>query len=310
MSLFDAYIFVDWSAANRASPQRPSANAVWLGELIPCLRCQRETYHRTRSGGVLCVLSALEGHVKENRRVLVGFDFPYGYPCGSSRALGLPFGRQPWWEIWTQLAARVQDAANNVNNRFVVAAELNAIAGVGHPGPFWGCPANAAGVNLQPRSPFNAGGGVQLPRLRIVETRLPRAQEAWKLFGAGSVGSQALVGIPYVHRLRRQPELAEFSRVWPFETGFTPSPSPDHGPFVLHAEIWPGVIEKRVQDLMNADCALIRDRAQVRAMCEWAAELDDRNKLGQLFSEPNGLGQREIETCVSEEGWILGAAGA
>ncbi len=60
--------------------------------------------------------------MKENRRVLVGFDFPYGYPCGSSRALGLPFGRQPWWEIWTQLAARVQDAANNVNNRFVVAA--------------------------------------------------------------------------------------------------------------------------------------------------------------------------------------------
>jgi hypothetical protein len=31
MPLFDAYVFVDWSAANGARPQRPTADAIWVG---------------------------------------------------------------------------------------------------------------------------------------------------------------------------------------------------------------------------------------------------------------------------------------
>jgi len=42
-------------------------------------------------------------------------------------------------------------------------------------------------------------------------------------------------------------------------------------------------------------------------MCEWAAELDERNELGRLFAEPNGLNQQQVRVCVEEEGWILGA---
>ena len=33
MSLFDAYVFVDWSARNVLSPAAPSPDAIWVGEL-------------------------------------------------------------------------------------------------------------------------------------------------------------------------------------------------------------------------------------------------------------------------------------
>jgi len=312
MSLFDAYVFIDWSAANRPSLREPTENAVWVGALTLGLHEHPETtYHRTRGDGVSRVLSVLMGHVEEDRRVLVGFDFPYGYPSGFARALGLPLGPRSWWEVWAQLARRAQDTPNNVNNRFAVAAELNSIiVGGGQPGPFWGCPPRRVIENLQrcsPGFPFRAAGGVQLPRLRVVEIPLPKAQETWKLLGIGSVGGQALVGIPYVHMLRSHCKLTGCSQVWPFETGFTQSPSPDKGPFILHAEIWPGVIAKRTEGLRTTDPLLIPDQAQVRATCEWAAELDARNELGQLFSTPNGLNRQQIQICIEEEGWILGA---
>lgn len=139
--------------------------------------------------------------------------------------------------------------ATNQNNRFMVAGDLNAIAGNGRSGPFWGCPHTIVVANLSstsPGFPFDATGGSSLQRLRITETQLPGTQEGWGLYGAGRVGSQALVGIPYVYKLRRHPELTHISRVWPFETGFTPDPATTEGPFVLHAEIWPGVVKKRV----------------------------------------------------------------
>jgi len=307
--LFDAYIFVDWSAANGVQPRRPTADAVWSGELIPSLNYQQETYHQTRKDGASHVINVLLEHVKEKRRVLVGFDFPYGYPSGFARALNLPSGTQAWWEIWTELALRVEDRTNNQNNRFHAAGELNAITGCGKTGPFWGCPTQYETNNLKrysPGFPFITACGV-LQRLRIVENRLPGTQEVWGLFGPGRVGSQALVGIPYLYKLRRHLELVQFSRVWPFETLFTVTPSVAQGPFVLHAEIWPGVVDDRVRQMMIIYPDLIRDRAQVRAMCEWAAELDLQGSLEHLFTQPKGLSPQQIQACIEEEGWILGA---
>lgn len=91
------------------------------------------------------------------------------------------------------------------------------------------------------------------------------------------------------------------------QTMFTKTPSATQGQFILHAEIWPGVVEKRVKIMMENNPALIRDKAQVRAMCEWAAELDSQNLLGQFFAQPNGLNSQQVRACIEEEGWILGA---
>jgi hypothetical protein len=140
---------------------------------------------RSRRATVAVVLASLIDHVNHRRRVLVGFDFPYGYPAGWCRAIGLESGRQAaWLTIWRDLSRRIEDNAGNHNNRFRVAHDLNAIAGQGVPGPFWGCPQARATPNLQPTSPgfpFSAANDVILPRLRIAKTRLRGVlgQDSW-----------------------------------------------------------------------------------------------------------------------------------
>jgi hypothetical protein len=133
-------------------------------------------------------------------------------------------------------------------------------------------------------------------------------QEVWKLSGAGSVGSQALLGIPSLHRLRNDPALANVSAVWPFETGLTEHPIPERGPFVLHSEIWPGIIALDSLDRETADGNLIRDAAQVRLMCRWARDLDKEGTLGGWFNPP-GLTTQERQLMIEQKGWILGARG-
>lgn len=95
--------------------------------------------------------------------------------------------------------------------------------------------------------------------------------------------------------------LSGFSRVWPFETGFTPKPTAEEGPFVLHVEIWPGVVPDPLDALVR-----IRDQAQVRAMVCWLSTLDERGELGVLFDTPDVLPPEAVASCVSEEGWIVG----
>ena len=87
----------------------------------------------------------------------------------------------------------------------------------------------------------------------------------------------------------------------------TPVPSPDQGPCILHAEIWPGVVEQKVQALVAANPGLIRDRAQVCAMCEWAAKCDEAETLGQYFDMPAALNQQQAQMCLEQEGRVLGA---
>jgi hypothetical protein len=135
MTLFDAYIFIDWSAANTQHPQAPSADAVWTGECVPVLQHRVETYHRTRQAGVAHVIDFVLSRVRESQRVLIGFDFPYGYPRGFATALGIEHGATAWANVWSELAGNVQDGANNHSNRFEAAALLNARVGAATHGP-------------------------------------------------------------------------------------------------------------------------------------------------------------------------------
>ena len=106
MSLCDAYVAADWSAASVVQPTRPTADAVWVDECVRGSCTPRESYFRTRDAGITHITGVLTEHVRERRRVLVGFDFPYGYPAGFTAALALPQGC-PWWAIWAALADRV-----------------------------------------------------------------------------------------------------------------------------------------------------------------------------------------------------------
>jgi hypothetical protein len=304
--LFDAHIFVDWSARNALAPKTPRPDAVWVGELVEGEAT--EVYCRSRHEAAGHVRTRLVGHVRRQRRVLVGFDFPYGYPSGLASFTSRD-GTAPWRAVWDFLGERITDDEANKSNRFEVAAELNRSIR-GGPGPFWGCPAGTAHEGLTRTMkglftfPYEARG-VALRRLRQTETAIGGVQEAWRLMGAGSVGSQALVGIPRVRDLRDDPDLAQCSGVWPFETGFTADPAGGRRPFVLHVEIWPGIISvadvAREQEATGA----IRDQAQVRLMCRWASAQDQAGALGSWL-DPRPRGRDVVRRAVHDEGWILG----
>jgi precorrin-8X/cobalt-precorrin-8 methylmutase len=247
--------------------------------------------------------------VASGQRVLVGFDFSYGYAAGLAKHLN---GQEQsgWKSVWDFLAANVLDDAQNHSNRFEVAAQLNGLVNGIEAGPFWGHPAKRSFEGLRPKRPvfpFTNPHGLLLAHLRLCEQRMPGVQESWKLFGNGAVGSQTLVGIPYVNRLRFAPEFSEISRVWPFETGFDQSLARNARNMIVHAEIWPGVIESRVADRLTREPNAIKDALQVSELCNWARELDRAGTLAPLFAAPADLTAPQYNQCTQEEGWILGA---
>lgn len=310
MRLFDVYIAVDWSARSMPSSVKPTRDAIWVGEEIaPEIESSiavRESYWNTRFTCLSYLRDRLLHHVSLKRRVFLGFDFAYGYPTGFAQALDLKGELPAWRKVWNELSRLIKDDENNNNNRFEVAAELNARCGDPSPGPFWGCPVGRELPTLEMKSPvqgypYKVAHDLAIDRLRWVDKRERGIQPIWKLIGSGSVGGQTLVGIPIVCKLRDDPLLAPISKVWPFETGFTSQPTPDAGPFVLHVEIWPGV----VPDSLDSNLT-IPDQAQVRAVVYWLSRLDASGQLTELFAQPAGLPEEATKACVEEEGWIIG----
>jgi hypothetical protein len=309
MRLFDGYIAVDWSARSAPSPARPTRDALWVAEQlapgIDAAEHREETYWRTRQACLAHIRARLRHHVNNGRRIFIGFDFCYGYPAGYAAALGLAGDEPPWRRIWNELTRLVEDSPTNGNNRFAVAATLNERCAGNGAGPLWGC---AAGVSFpplptkRPDFPYQVHNRLTLEQFRQTERCGTGGQPAWKLTGSGSVGGQTLLGIPAVCRLRDDPEFAAISRVWPFETGFSPPPPLNEGPAILHAEIYPGLVSQQLDQTLP-----IRDQAQVRAMVRWLANLDTENRLSKLFMAPAGLSAPALIACIEEEGWMLGA---
>ncbi|MFQ5971992.1 MAG: cobalamin biosynthesis protein CbiG [Alphaproteobacteria bacterium] len=294
-ALFDAYVMVDWSAR---STRATGADSIWwalverLNGRPRLVRRENPPYRAEATetlGEVLC------GLADAGRRVLVGFDFPFGYPRGFARRLGLDAGAAApaWRAIWELLANRVEDGPYNENNRFTLAAELNG------PGdfPFWGHPHQWCFDGLKPTKPRRYGDDT-LPERRYVELRVPRTKPLWQLTGNGSVGSQALLGIPRVRELRLHPDLADRTVIWPFETGLD-VPRVEAGVVVL-AEVYPSLVRERRERRQ------VKDACQVRTVAELFAALDAREALAPLFAGDPGL-DPVVRRCVeTEEAWILG----
>jgi hypothetical protein len=249
-------------------------------------------------------LDELKMAAAAGERVLVGLDFPYGYPAGFAAALGLH--GEPWKAIWGYLASRIQDDAKNQSNRFEVASAIN--ARLGHNAPFWGRlsqagPTSLALPHLPTKKPVTyrgVSGPGGLSEWRQVEDCLrglhTAPQPVWKLFYPGSVGSQSLVGIPVLERLRNHDELRPISRVWPFEIA-TPDLA-DGVPAVIHAEIWPSIVP------FGHEAGSCRDEQQVRAVVKCWRALDRQGRLAEWFAIPEDTRVRR------EEGWVLGVPSA
>ena len=276
---------VDWSAASTVGPAKPTRDRCWLARGTPD-RGPAAEYFRTRRDAERRIHELLESGPE---RALVCFDFPYGTPHGSR----LGGGRR----LAARFDAIVFDHETGANNRFEVAAALNAGLDAGRPGPFWGCPAAKATWALPARRP--PLDGRPFGEYRIVEERVRgrrrQIKSCWQLYGRGSVGGQMLLGLPVVHRLLAAAGVGARSRVWPFETDWDARLGG-----VVHAEIWPSL-----GDVAGQPHA-IKDARQVLAMCAWTLELDGRGALRGYFARPSDLGEEDAEICRRDEGWILG----
>ncbi len=300
--LFDRFIVVDWSARNAPSPAKPHKDAIWLAEGKAASDRTTVKYFRTRQACYQYLIKRLHTCVKAKERVFVGFDVSYAYPCGTAKAIGLKT-KPRWKAIWELLYRLVSDDEKNNNNRYVVGGELNRRIGAAL-GPFWGTTSYQSGIFLGPKKDFQypvVTRKAELAEKRIVETRHKGMQPAWKLAYTGSVGSQALMGIPYLYRLRFEDKLLRnHSLVWPYESGFTTDPLTPTDDLILHAEIWPSLADRPKKDP-------IPDREQVKAMITWLRRHQRADTLAALFDTPEGLSNGEVKACVKEEGWILGA---
>ncbi len=215
--LFDTHVIVDWSAANQPKTGRDS---IWIcrlgaeGESV----CNPPTRHAAK--GVLAdMLASASGRAE---RVLLGFDFPFGYPAGFAARLGLV--GTPWRTLWDEIAGLLHDNENNRNDRFEVGAMLNRRVSNGSGRfPFWGCPVGFTHEFLGPRHHRGHTSAEPLKERRLIDEWMVGAQPCWKLAYTGSVGSQSLTGIPVVRGLRDDPRWENCARIWPFETGLAPS---------------------------------------------------------------------------------------
>ena len=288
--MFDHFVMVDWSAA---SVPRTGRDSIWIGWLGPGVERLENpaTRHQTRA----LLADWLAAVQTSGERVLVGFDFPFGYPAGFAAKLGL--SGPPWRAVWDEIAGLIEDDAHNGNNRFDVAEAFNRrISSACF--PFWGCPAKPERPNLAATRPFYDTEG--LAERRCIDGReyMPGAQPCWKLCYPGSVGSQSLTGIPVVRGLRDDPRWRDAARIWPFETGLRPPEAPG----VVFAEVYPSLWKKQIPPLHGKP----KDAAQVRFVAQFFAERDRTDDLARLFAGDPGLSPGKRRLVEREEAWTLG----
>ncbi|KAF0115827.1 MAG: molybdopterin-guanine dinucleotide biosynthesis protein B [Rhodobacteraceae bacterium] len=276
--MFDRVIVVDWSAANMPTSPTNRANAVWIG----CHDAEggAEWHHRTRAAAEAQLVTLIDTALSTGMRLLIGCDFAMGYPEGFAARLT---GEARAEAVWAWLSSAITDGPENRNNRFEVAARINAGFPEG-PGPFWSHPTGQHHPGLPYRRVGIDYAVLGLAETRAAETAARGAKSPWMLFNPGSVGSQSLLGLPMIHRLSQLPGVA----VWPF--------SAPVGPVVL-AEVYPSLLAAPVAILANAE-GLPADQAQVRLLSRALFRLARTHRLAPLFDAPPE---------AAEEGWILGA---
>jgi hypothetical protein len=147
LTAFDAYIFVDWSAANR---RNLGEDSIWIAEgtyeaggrlnwTVPA-NCPTHALNcPTRAAATEYLRERLLYHVEHRSRVLIGFDFPYGYPAQTLQHIfPAPLAANPF-DLWARFhnPQLLFDTDQNENNRFEAANLLNQ-TNPAFEGPYWG----------------------------------------------------------------------------------------------------------------------------------------------------------------------------
>lgn len=298
MTMFDRFIFVDWSAN---STPKTGKDSIWIAEVSGGSGITLSN-PPTRDEATQAVLKSLRQAVLQRQRVLVGFDFAYSYPQAVLQSIASNQGPGNFSALWEVLYEKIQDGEGNVNDRYSFAAWANEhwLKEL----YFWGFlkPAHAHPWLVRTRD------ATRLPEFRLAESNAPGIQPSRKLAYAGSVGSQSLLGMRRLHVLRNDPILAPVSKVWPMETGFSLPPSSPGSALIVHAEIYP----TPVLSLANAAgivmppqvAGMVNDARQVWSCAALARHEDDNGTLAGRFARPQFLREGQVDQA-REEGWIL-----
>lgn len=270
---FDTIVTVDWSGGN-AKGAKPSADAIWVS-VVRNREQGDPQYFRSRQEVEPWLQTLIDNEVTSGRRVMVAFDFAFGYPTNA--ALRITGSGDPLI-YWDWLNERICDDPKE-NNRFDVAGQINAMFdGIG---PFWGNGMKRDVPHL-PRKGTNRRPDLHgFDERRAVEQRQKGAFSVWQLSGAGAVGSQVLMGLPVLARLRRA--FPNQISVWPFEPLTTP---------VAFVEIWPSLFKDTIA--AGPYSHWILDAAQVHVTADIIANM------------PPATLARTLDVAPTPEGWIFG----
>ncbi len=299
--LFDSYVMVDWSAASKPTTGKDS---IWIGVLAPDARLRltfRSSNPDTRAKALVELEEILNRLVGRGDRVLLGFDFPLGFPAGAAEHLKLSQDVPAWIAMRKFLNKEMRDKPDNANNRFALAAQMNRKMSEG-PFPFWGCAKRDVLTTLAMKK-TREHSAEDVPEFRLTEqsaiaAKLGRPQPIWKIAYAGAVGGQALTGIPALEKLRSS---IEGMRLWPFEIPLEKLDSDAlDGVNIVACEINLAMQET------NAKSTEIKDEAQVRINAEHFAALDESGRLAANFEGPKAASDSDKAVISTEEGWILG----
>lgn len=290
--IFDNYIIIDWSASSKPNS---GSDSIWIGILKRDVRLQLrfEFFNpSTRFEAFNILIEQLNAFNKRGDKTLLGFDFAFGYPNGTSKALG--FNGVAWSSIHNFLEKEIIDKQDNDNNRFQIASKMNRLIS-NSAAPFWGCPPKFVNSYLQPKK---QALNLDLNELRICDIDAKTASSVFKTYTPGSVGSQSLIGIPFLKKLCNK---VENIKIWPFEIKFQPIKKEDDDNFsIIACEIYPSMLKTKPE---NGEA---KDLAQVRALAYHFANLDNEGKLRAEFAGKRKFTTREVEIIENEEGYILG----
>lgn len=271
MTGFDTFAMVDWSGGNDTGP-RPRPDAIWAAVVREGAEAPA-VYLRNRAEAERWLSDVIRDELAAGRRLCLGFDFPFGYPAGFAKAIT---GGDDPLALWDWLEARIQDAPD-ANNRFDLAGQIN--AGFPGTGPFWGNALKRDIADLPRLGRDRTGHG--MPEKRQAEEAAKGAFALWQLAGAGAAGSQTLMGLPVLARLRRR--FAGQISVWPFEDLTKP---------IAFLEIWPSLLGPAVTAAMGPGD--IKDAVQVQLVARALSRLAPADLAGML------------DVSAPEEGWIFG----
>lgn len=335
MTLFDTYVMVDWSASNNRAGGKPKSDAIWWAVVHRYGSLYSESYvryERTRMEASRHISDFLSTELTGRRRVLIGFDFAFGYPYGFARSVT---GKAQARELWCWLRNEIDDKQESEgrNNRFRVAENMNTrFCG---DGPFWSHPGDADAYALIPKAEPSSSAslihsvvsraGVRCecsdrrwppthpPFHRLTEcfafAQESKPRPVWQLFfPPGAVGSQVLMGLPYLWDLVHDRRFMNRTEVWPFR-GMRAPDTANADTRIVIAEIYPSLLRNAIARLKPA--GEILDRAQVRMTALALARMDGLERLERLFGPVGSvdgapLAEEEKRRVENEEGWILG----